>query len=103
MLGHFIFNNNTIPFYLNKSKFDSRCYLIDETYIDIIKSIDGVVGDLYEDVHSDNSDARYSNSHIKHVYLTTNFPGRIEVKFKTNINIKEIRDIKLNLLIGWVD
>lgn len=99
-IGHFLFNGNKIPFYSRGTGYNRIYYLVDEKYTEIVKETHTIIGSLYEDIYRSNSDSNYINCYIKRLYLTTNFADCIEISFKTNVNIQEMRDIKINLLIN---
>ena len=104
-VGKLTFNDVVIPFYDTYNGMYGRNFLIDESYFETIKDLSNQVSNLQEEVYHDVADrlhlvANYNNSYIDRVYLTTNFPGQIEVCFIINISVAKIRDIKLNLLIN---
>ena len=99
-IGHFEFSGITVPFYDAYGSYNGRSYLVDEKYIDDIKKVSKNLGKVYEDIYSDSGDSEYINGYITNLYLTTNFPGKIEVCFVLNIPIDKVRDIKLNMIIN---
>ena len=99
--GHFTFNGVSIPF-INKHnyKYDKRVsYLTSEEYFNKIKNIPKLIGDLVEEIPSGVLNTLYVNSYIEKIYLTTNFPGNIEVCFGVDLPPNKIRSIKLDVLI----
>lgn len=99
-IGHFEFGGVTIPFYDAYGSYNGRNYLVDEKYINDIKCVSKNLGKIYEDIYSDSADSEYQNGYITNLYLTTNFPGKVEVCFTTNIPTDKVRDIKLNMVIN---
>lgn len=99
-IGHFVFGETTIPFYDAYGTYNGRNYLVDEKYINDIKLVSKNLGKIYEDVYSDSADSEYLNAYMTNLYLTTNFPGKMEVCFVTNIPTDKVRDIKLNMIIS---
>lgn len=99
-IGHFTFNGIKVPFYDCYGNYTGKCYLIDSDYQSTIEDLSKSIGDIQEDIYKDNSDATYHNSYINEVFLTTNFEGKMEVRFITNIPTHIMREIKLKLIIN---
>lgn len=97
--GYFIFNDIKVPFLKRNYFYKSINYLIDDIYLDDVNKLTEIIGLLYSDTFVESGDSNYYNSHIRRIYTTTNIDNTIEVSFETNLNIIEIRDLKLKTIL----
>lgn len=106
--GHFTFGGKNIKFINSKEYPKTYNFLISDEYkkeIEDLLNISDVLIVFIESELTTNSDNHFKgvptpNSMISMIYGQTNIIGMFEVKFRTNIPIEEIREIKLKKLIN---
>lgn len=104
--GYFTFGGKNIKFINSKEKISTTAYksfLISDEYKGEIKellNISDVLMVSHENLPEHFKGISISNSMISMIYEETNIIGMFEVKFRTNMPIEEIREIKLKKLIN---
>lgn len=105
--GYFTFGGKNIKFINSKEKISTTAYksfLISDEYKGEIKELLNISDVLTVFIESDLPEhfkgISISNSMISMIYEETNIIGMFEVKFRTNMPIEEIREIKLKKLIN---
>jgi hypothetical protein len=107
--GYFTFGGKNIKFINSKENPEVlrlRChnFLISDEYKEEIKELLNISDVLMVFIESDLTEhfkgISIPNSMISMIYEETNIIGMFEVKFRTNMPIEEIREIKLKKLIN---
>jgi len=99
--GYFTFGGKNIKFINSK---ENHNFLISDEYKEEIKELLNISDVLMVFIESDLTEhfkgISIPNSMISMIYEETNIIGMFEVKFRTNMPIEEIREIKLKKLIN---
>jgi hypothetical protein len=106
--GYFIFNGKEFNFIQSrsrctmKSKEDYRSFnfLLSDEYKEDIKELLDISDEIVVFFKDKSKRTSVLNSMISIIYEETTIYGMFEVKFRTNIPIEEIREIKLKKLIN---
>lgn len=102
--GYFTFGGKNIKFINSKETHKTNNFLISDEYKEEISDLLNISDVLMVFIESDLPEhfkgISIPNSMISMVYEETNIIGMFEVKFRTNMPIEEIREIKLKKLIN---
>lgn len=102
--GYFTFGGKNIKFINSKENHKTNNFLISDEYKGEIKELLNISDVLTVFIESDLPEhfkgISIPNSMISMIYEETNIIGMFEVKFRTNMPIEEIREIKLKKLIN---
>lgn len=96
--GSFVFGGKTFYFLRSKSKYNFYNFLLSDEYKEEIKELLNISDNL--NISEENKLLYFPNSIILMIYEHTEIYGMFEVRFKTNIPIEEIREIKIKKLIN---
>lgn len=101
--GYFTFGGKNIKFINSKETHKTNNFLISDEYKEEIKDLLNISDTLMVFIESDLPEhfkgISIPNSMISIIYWASVAQGMFEVKFRTNMPIEEIREIKLKKLI----
>jgi len=98
--GYFIFNGKEFNFIKSKEDYRSFNFLLSDEYKEDIKELLDISDEIVVFFKDKSKRTSVLNSMISIIYEETTIYGMFEVKFRTNIPIEEIREIKLKKLIN---